>query len=107
MHLHFSAFHNATIEVTRSQGSRGPGGYTETDTQVVLQGRCDAQESGRALQRRIAAYEKGDVLAYYESSVTSAEVGDDVSLSLDDGRTLNGTVAKVEPLNDALLVELR
>jgi len=102
----YDTFQNASITVTRTQGTRGPSGFEQTGTTTVLSGRGDLQESGKTLRRKQQAYESASAVFYADSGVTGVETGDDVMLDHDDGRTLTGSVAATEPLHDALILDL-
>jgi hypothetical protein len=102
----FQGFYNASVTVTRTQGTRGPSGFTKTGTTTVLSGRGDLQESGKTLRRKQEAYESASAVFYADSGVTSVKAGDDVTLDHDDGRTLTGSVAATELLHDALILDL-
>lgn len=101
-----SYFSNATITITRSEGSRGPSGYTESGTTTVLSSRCDAQLSGRSLERLQQLHETGDALCFIEGPIQSVEPGDSVTLNMDDGRSLEGSVEVAGDLGSSLLVAL-
>lgn len=101
----FDAFDNASITVTRTEGERTAQGFEENGTTIVLECRCDAQESGRALQRAQQLYETGDVLVF-ANDVEQVRPGDSVELEMDDGRTLNGSVEEVMPIDSSILISL-
>jgi len=102
----FSTFHNADLTVTRQDGSRGADGYTETGTTTVLDGvRCDAQDQGRTLQSPDETHEGGSLGCYsVDGDVSKVEPGDSATVAFDDGRTIEGHVASVTPLDDSLTI---
>ena len=102
----FSVLANADITVTRSEGSRGADGWTESSTSTELECRGDWQQSGHRLEQMRAHYETGDGLFFAEDSVVGVEAGDSVTIDHDDGRTIEGTVAQVVHDDDSLLISL-
>ncbi len=101
----FSAFDNASVIVTCTEGERTAMGFEKAATETVLEGRADVQESGRALSRAQELYETGDVLVF-ANEVEEVRPGDSIELEMDDGRTLKGAVAEVIALDDSLLISL-
>ncbi len=101
----FDAFNNCTLTVTRPEGKRTAKGFEQTSTETVLEQRADAQESGRALQRAQQLYETGDALVF-ANEVSDVRPGDQVTLDMDDGRTLSGSVEEVIGIDDSILVSL-
>ena len=104
--LHSAFFSNSTATVERPEGTRSAAGYEQTGSKEILSCRGDAQESGRSLERLQQLHETGDLVFFAEQSVTDVEAGDNVILEMDDGRTLEGSVEEVNPLDDSLLVGL-
>lgn len=101
----FRGFNNCSITVTRAEGERTAAGFEETSTRVILQQGADVQESGRALSRAQELYETGDVLVF-AGGVEEVRPGDQVTLEMDDGRALDGSVEEVIHLDDSLLIAL-
>lgn len=103
----FSDFWNADLTVTRQEGSRGPDGYSESGTTTLLAGaRCDAQGRGRTNQIREEAHEAGDLKAYsIDADVSVVDPGDKATLKYDDGRTFEGHVSGVSPMDSSLTLE--
>lgn len=102
----YGYFHNASLLVERPQGDRTAAGYEQTGTETLLQCRCDAQESGRSLERAQQLHETGDVPAFAEESVTDVEPGDEGTIDLDEGRTLSGSAEEIVEADDSLLITL-
>jgi len=99
-----ASFLNASITVTRPEGSRGADGFTQSGTKAVLDCRGDAQQGGREFRELRSHYETGDVLVYAEKSVTGVEVGDDARVEYDNGRTVQASVEATMLDDDALLL---
>lgn len=99
----YSYFHNADITVTRSEGSRGASGYSESSTQTILNKRCDFQEMGHMLDEEQAGYEKGEGIAFVDGA-EAAEPGDEATIETDDGRTIEGSVAGVNATDSSLRI---
>lgn len=103
---HFNYFANASLLVSRPAGERTARGYEQTGADQVLQCRCDAQESGRSLERAQQLYETGDVLVFCQKDVIHAQPGDIAQIDMDDGRQLDGSVEEVMPLDRSILISL-
>lgn len=97
---------NASLSANRSDGTYTARGFDQTGTKTILDCRGDAQESGRTLERLQQVHETGDVLFFAEEDVTDVNPGDNVTLEMDDGRTLEGSVEKVIGIDDSLLIGL-
>jgi hypothetical protein len=102
----FAAFNNGTLTVSRPQGQRTAKGFERAGTETVLSCRADAQESGRSLERAQQLYETGDMLAFCSKGVAEVEPGDSITLDMDDGRTIEGSVEEVMPIDSSLLLSL-
>jgi len=101
----FSVFHNADLTVTRTEGSRGADGYSESGTATLLDAeRCDAQDTSRTTQSPDEAHEGGDLRCYVDADVSSVEAGDAASVAFDDGRTYDGHVTRVSTMDSMLVV---
>jgi len=102
----FSDFWNADLTVTRAEGTRDADGYSETGTATVLDAvRCDAQDQGRTLQNPDESHEGGSIACHsVDGDVSTVEPGDKATVSFDDGRTIEGHVASVTPLDDSLTI---
>lgn len=100
-----SMFYNATATITRPEGTRTAAGFTEGEPEPVLSGKADFQSSGRALQRLQAVHERGDALLFLDGA-EEARPADEVTVSLEDGRTLRGQVEAALELDGALLIVL-
>ncbi|WP_251961580.1 hypothetical protein [Salinibacter ruber] len=103
--MSFDYLNNATLTARRTAGTRGPEGYTEESTTTVFQGRCDAQLSGRILQRKRDLHEEIDAVCFVEDA-SSIQPGDSAELTLDDGQALEGTVVSLSRIDDSVLVSL-
>jgi len=102
----FSDFHNADVTVTRQEGSRGADGYSESGTTTVLGAvRCDAQDRGRTNQIREEAHEAGDMTCFVDADVSQVDPGDKATVAFDDGRTFEGHVSGVSPMDSSLTLE--
>lgn len=99
-----ASFLNASITVTRPEGSRGAGGFEQSGTKTVLECRGDVQQGGREFRELRSHYETGDVLVYAEKGVAGVEVGDDVAIEHDSGRTVQASVEATMLDSDALLL---
>jgi len=99
-------FSNATAKVQRPQGNRTAAGFERTGTKEILETRGDFQESGRSLERAQQLFESGDGLFFATKGIGKVEPGDEVTLDMDDGQTLTGSVEEVIPLDNKLLVSL-
>lgn len=102
----FDAFHNCSMTVSRAEGERTAVGFEESGTTTVLKCRADAQESGRDLERLQQLHETGDALVFASQAISGIEPGDQVTLNMDDGRTLEGSVEDASPVDDSILVGL-
>jgi len=100
-----NAFSNAKLLVKRAVGNRTAAGFEEVGMTTVLDCRADVQESGRALQRAQQLYETGDAVVFTEN-VEEVCPGDQVTLEMDDGRTLEGSVEETRNLDRSLLIAL-
>lgn len=100
----FDAMENASITVTRSEGSRGADGWAESGTKTVLDCRGDAQQGGRRFEQMRAHHEAGDVLFFARETVSGVEVGDGATIEYDDGRTVTATVEATTLDDDSLLL---
>lgn len=103
---HFRYFSNASIEVTRPSGNRTPEGYEQTGSDTILSCRADFQESGRSLERAQQQFETGDGLVFCEKDVVHVESGDNITITADDGRQLEGSVEEIMPIDGSLLISL-
>ena len=101
----FSDFLNADLTVTRPEGSRGAGGYSESGPTTVLSCRCDAQDQGRTTQTAEEVHEGGSISVYAQGDVSAVQAGDRASISFDDGRSYEGSVQSVSPIDSRLTVE--
>jgi len=99
-------FSNATITVSRPEGNRTSAGFERTGTKEILETRGDFQESGRSLERAQQLFETGDGLFFATKGIGAVEPGDEVTLDMDDGRTMEGSVEEVIPLDNKLLISL-
>jgi len=103
---HSSFFSNSTATVERPEGTRSAKGYEKTGSKEILSCRGDAQEGGRSLERLQQLHETGDLVFFAEQSVTDVEAGDGITLEMDDGRTIEGSVEEVSGLDNSLLISL-
>ena len=103
---HSAFFSNSTASVERPKGTRSAKGYEQTGSKEILSCRGDAQEGGRSLERLQQLHDVGDVVFFAEQSVANVEAGDNITLEMDDGRTIEGSVEKVSGLDNSLLISL-
>jgi len=103
---HSAIVANADATISRPEGTRSAKGYEKTGSKEILSCRGDAQEGGRSLERLQQLHETGDLVFFAEQSVTDVEAGDGITLEMDDGRTIEGSVEEVNPLDHSLLVGL-
>ena len=103
---HSAFFANADATISRPEGTRSAKGYEKTGSKEILSCRGDAQEGGRSLERLQQLHEMGDLVFFAEEPVVDVEAGDNISLDHDDGRTIEGSVEEVIPLDNSLLVGL-
>jgi hypothetical protein len=101
----FQYFQNATMTVTRSQGTRGPQGYTEDSSNQIFSGRCDAQLSGKSLERKRDLHEETDAVVFI-GETSDIQPGDSADIAIDDGPTRSGTVVSVSRIDHSVLVSL-
>ena len=101
-----SRFRNDHITVTHSEGSRGPDGYSESETETVLDSSGDAQQLATEYVEQSAHFEIGDIRLYAAEPVADVTPGDSATVDTADGRTIKGTVEVVEHNDDSLLISL-
>ena len=100
----FDVFADDYCELSRA-GSVDEWGEAGPSTDI-LQGPCDMQSQGRALERLQQTHESADALVFCQVDVTGARPNDQITIETADGRTLEGTVIEVYTLDDKLLVTL-
>lgn len=92
--------------MTRPTGSRGADGYTASSTSTVLDSDGDAQSVGRETTEQDGFLEEGGVRFFAVDSVAQVEVGDDATVTREDGTTIDTTVQEVQWTGNALLLSL-
>jgi hypothetical protein len=96
-------FTNARIRVRRTEGTRGPGGFSSESAPLILDKPCDYQSSSRLLQRLRSLHETADGAVFVDGAA-KARPGDDVELVRTGGRVLEGTVEAVDELSEMLVI---
>jgi hypothetical protein len=103
----FDELYTDRIEVTRSAGTRGPDGFTETGESVVLESNGNLQESGYALDQMAASYDKGAALFFAADSIAGVQPSDTTEVTTEDGRVIEATVEEIRPDDNSLLLSLQ
>jgi hypothetical protein len=103
----FAELYTDHIEVTRSEGTRGPDGFTETSTSVVLDSAGNLQESGYALDQMAASFDKGAALFFCADSISGVQPSDTARITTADGRVIEATVEEIRPDDNSLLLSLQ
>jgi len=93
-----------SIEVTRETGSRGSDGFESTGTDTVLSCDGDAQAIALDAEATPAVFEDGGLRFYATESVLGVKPGDDATVTLQEGRTIEATVEGVELDGNAILL---
>lgn len=94
-----------TIEVERTTtGEPGPDGVPETGTETVLACDGDAQSLALDAEATPAVFENGGLRFYASESVLGLKPGDDATVTLEEGRTIEATVEGIELDGDAILL---
>jgi len=93
-----------SIEVTRETGSRGADGFQGTSTTTVLACDGDAQSLALDAEATPAVFENGGLRFYASESVLDLKPGDDATITLEEGRTIEATVEGIELDGDAILL---
>jgi hypothetical protein len=103
----FSRFHTATIQIEREKTTETyRGEEPDGAATLIMSCRCDLQEGGRSLQRARDVYEQADAVVFPSQRVDVVNPEDSVLIEADDGRTLEGRVGRVMPLDNKLLIDL-
>ena len=97
-------FTNARIQVRRTTGSRGPGGFTFTGQQVVLEADCDRQPGTEILERLQSLHGIHADEVIFVEGVSSVNAGDHVELVTTEGQTIEGIVQRVDELSEMLII---
>jgi len=100
---YFDRLYDAEVEVKRSQGNRGPDGWTETEESTVLLCKGNLQSQGRELRERAAYFDAGDVMAYCSKSVAAVRPSDTVIIR-QGSHTIEGVVEQVMTDDASLLI---
>jgi PKD repeat protein len=96
-------FSNARVRIKRTEGTRGPGGFSSESAPLILEAPCDFQSSTRLLERLRSLHETADGAVFVDGAA-KARPGDDVELARADGRVLEGTVEAVDELSEMLVI---
>ena len=97
--------HYLTITRTTSGTSDGMGGTTGGTTETVYDGEADVQDGGAEVKAEDGVItEEGDATVFLSGSVAGIQVGDDATITWEEGSTQKATVARTIRLDDKLVL---